>query len=232
MQHRAWWPTAQDSTHCTPQAPSSHSPSRLTDDINSMTPSAFSAKLTSVPAVLQVKQYDTAHSVSTTPADPPFTPKEAEVEALDWQTTLLQKVLPRPKSTEPEAIPITASSSQQHSSAKLNTQPQKKGCNEASQGLLYTLLPKQQSSSGNGTSSPALYYAGVVLDPLSRAKLLSWAQPMHSCLSADHMTLLFRPGLEAAEKLPLGSTVELPVLAKMHDAVTQVCVITTSCHLL
>ena len=231
MQHRAWWPTAQDNTHSTPQPPSSHSLRRLTDVINGMTPSAFSAKVRSAPAVLQVDQFGTAHSVSTTSADPLFTPKDAEAEALDWQTTLLQKVLPRPKSTEPEAIPITASSSQQHSSAKLNTQPQRKGCNEAPQGLLYTFLPKQQSSSGTGTSSPALYYAGVFLDPLSRAKLLSWAQPMHSCLSADHMTLLFRPGLEAAEKLPLGCTVELPVLAKMHDAVTQVCVITT-CQLL
>ena len=227
MQHRAWWPTAQDSIHSTFQLPSSHSPSRLTDAtdvINGMTPSASSAKGRSVPAVLQAEQFGTAHSVGTTPADPLLTPKDAEVDALDWQTTLLQKVLPRPKSTEPEAIPITASSSQTHSGAKLITQPQRKGCNEAPQGLLYTLLPKQQDS-----SSPALYYAGVFLDPLSRARLLSWAQPMHSCLSADHMTLLFRPGLEAAEKLPLGSTVELPLLAKMHDAVTQVCVITTCC---
>ena len=80
--------------------------------------------------------------------------------------------------------------------------------------------PTAQKSSQ--TKQSVLLYAGIFLDSFSIAKLLYWAPPVYSCLSADHLTLLYRPSAEDLGPLPLGDTVELEVTVKMHDAAVQV----------
>lgn len=203
---------------------------------------AHKAAICSSATVDLAQRSSTPGSVSLSPSRTTLVPEEDGAGTLDWQTSLLQKVLPRPKTAdlvqptiatashsqqqrtpskqlrspavEPAHIHDSTSADQLRSSSLIST--------TQSHSLSSALQPEQQSSTLGKVQLPALHYAAIFLDPLSRAKLLSWAQPMHSCLTADHMTLLFRPSLEDAENLPLGTTVELSVLAKMHDSVTQV----------
>lgn len=239
MPHRGWWPQAQQVEQLK-GSPSTEAVAACTETMDSLSLSAHSAPRSA--ASKETFQSSTACFISTSPQRTTSSPGEGDVDALDWQATLLQKILPRPKSAESEQqTSINASCTQQQIPSSLH-QPQPPMPNQDSntpplaqqhdssrsddklqpQAASSDLQSGQYSSNASRAQFPALHYAAVFLDPLSRAKLLAWAQPMHSCLSADHMTLLFRPSLADAKQLPLGTTEELTVLAKMHDAVTQV----------
>ncbi|KAL0046380.1 hypothetical protein WJX82_010916 [Trebouxia sp. C0006] len=71
------------------------------------------------------------------------------------------------------------------------------------------------------SSNPPLLYAGVFLDPLSTARLLSFASPKHSKLSADHLTMIYRPSQDILSSLTLGLVVDLQVLGKVEDSALQ-----------
>ncbi|KAL0032695.1 hypothetical protein WJX79_003892 [Trebouxia sp. C0005] len=68
---------------------------------------------------------------------------------------------------------------------------------------------------------PPLLYAGIFLDPLSTARLLSFAPPKHSKLSADHLTMIYRPSQELLRSLTLGLAVDFQVLGKIEDSTLQ-----------
>ncbi len=133
--------------------------------------------------------------------------------ALDWQTMLLQKLLP--KSNISAAQRQSAAPSQAQSSPTVTVGPAAGPQSEASSTTCRqssVLLPED----------PPFLYAGILLDPLSIARLLSWASPRHSKLSADHLTLIYRPSKEQVEGLTLGLEVQLQVLGKAQDVATQV----------
>lgn len=241
MPHRRWWPQAQQVVHLKGSV-STEAVAACTDTLDSLSLPAHKASRSV--ADKETSQPSTACSINTSPHSSTSNTDEGDADALDWQATLLQKILPCPKSAEPEQqTNITASCTQQHMPSGLH-QPQPLVSSQDSdtplaqqhhsrrsdgkpqpQAASSALQPDQYTSTASKAikaQPPVLHYAAVFLDPLSRAKLLAWAQPMHSCLSADHMTLLFRPSLADAKQLPLGTTEELTVLAKMHDAVTQV----------
>ena len=158
-------------------------------------------------------------------------PADASAEDLDWQKLCLQTILPRPKSAEPVQATSAKPPSPQHNSPGSPSQRQRNPGHllPGQPGSLGAILAQKHRSTTAEAQLHALHYAAVFLDPLSVAKLLAWAPPVHSCPTADHMTLLFRPSFAAAEQLPLGTTVELSVTAKTHNSTTQVISTPDSC---
>jgi hypothetical protein len=83
------------------------------------------------------------------------------------------------------------------------------------------------ASAPNGALSPPRpqglrpHYAAVFLTEKSRAALLQHAPPLHETVSADHMTLAYRPTPEACTALPLGRDVPLFVAGAAADYRTQ-----------
>ena len=129
-------------------------------------------------------------------------------ESLDWQTQLLQTLLPKCNISVVQQK--SAASRQSDSIASRNT-------SLAPDSHRQMLLAKAPRS-----SNPPLLYAGVFLDPLSTARLLSFASPKHSKLSADHLTMVYRPSQDILSSLTLGLVVDLQVLGKVEDSALQV----------
>lgn len=67
-----------------------------------------------------------------------------------------------------------------------------------------------------------IHYAGVFLAEPSRDRVLQHAPPLHESVSADHMTLAYRPSLEACLELPLGEDAPLFVEGVAADYRAQV----------
>ena len=133
----------------------------------------------------------------------------------EWQTELLQTLLPK----------CNISAVQQQSAA--SRQGDSIACKSA------RLAPDMHSqmllSKAPRSSSPPLLYAGIFLDPLSTACLLSFASPKHSQLSADHLTMIYRPSQELLRSLTLGLVVDLQVLGKVEDSALQVNLLAQAC---
>ena len=227
MAHRGWWPTAQHSLTDAKVLSIMHSEVKPALHKSAK---ASSTPITAAPVCEPSKHLCQALRPSSPDAIP--SPAEALGEDLDWQTELLQKVLPRPKSADAiQATPATPLPTEQHSPdlpSQKHSSPE--SLLEKQPGSLGAPLLQKHSSRIAEAQSHALHYAAVFLDRLSVAKLLAWTAPhMHSCLTADHMTLLFRPSFAAAEQLPLGTSVELSVTAKMHNSTAQVILVADSC---
>ena len=129
-------------------------------------------------------------------------------ETLDWQTQLLQTLLPQ----------CDISAVQQQSAA--SRQSDSIACRSAK--LAPNLHSQMLLSEAPRSSHPPLLYAGIFLDPLSTARLLSFASPKHSQLSADHLTMIYRPSQEILSSLTLGLVVDFQVLGKVEDSALQV----------
>ncbi len=129
-------------------------------------------------------------------------------ESLDWQTQLLQTLLPK----------CHISAVQQQSVA--SRQSDSTACRSAR--LAPDLHSQMLLSKAPRSSNPPLLYAGIFLDPLSTARLLSFASPKHSQLSADHLTMIYRPSQDFLSGLTLGLVVDLQVLGKVEDSALQV----------
>lgn len=129
-------------------------------------------------------------------------------DSLDWQTELLQTLLPK----------CNISAVQQQSAA--SRQGDSIACRNAR--LAPELHGQMLLSKAPQSSNLPLLYAGIFLDPLSTARLLSFASPKHSKLSADHLTIIYRPSQELLRSLTLGLVVDLQVLGKIEDSALQV----------
>ena len=129
-------------------------------------------------------------------------------DSLDWQTQLLQTLLPK----------CNISAVQQQSAA--SRQGDSIACKSAR--LAPDLHSQMLLSKAPRSPSPPLLYAGIFLDPLSTARLLSFLPPKHSQLSADHLTIIYRPSQEILSSLTLGLAVDLQVLGRVEDSALQV----------
>ncbi len=67
-----------------------------------------------------------------------------------------------------------------------------------------------------------IHYAAVFLNEASRDRLLQHAAPLHESVSADHMTLAYRPSLDLCLELPLGREAALFVEGAACDYRAQV----------
>lgn len=67
------------------------------------------------------------------------------------------------------------------------------------------------------------YFAGVFLTASSRDALCSHFPPTHSDVSADHVTLRYRPDLDFCRQLPLGKSVILHTAGCLSNSRIQVC---------
>ena len=67
-----------------------------------------------------------------------------------------------------------------------------------------------------------IHYAAVFLNEASRDRLLQHAAPLHESVSADHMTLAYRPSLDLCLELPLAREAALFVEGAVCDYRTQV----------
>ena len=74
---------------------------------------------------------------------------------------------------------------------------------------------------GPASPSPPVRYAAVFLDAASRAALLAAVPPRYPCVTADHVTLAFRPPAAAAAALPLGTTIGVDVVGMADDGDAQ-----------
>ena len=63
---------------------------------------------------------------------------------------------------------------------------------------------------------PEVLYAGIFLDDAARDQLLSLAPAVFANVSADHLTLRFRPSTDWLRQLPLGQHV---TLTSMYEAI-------------
>ncbi len=138
-------------------------------------------------------------------------------ESLDWQTQLLQTLLPK---CNISAVQQQSAASRQGDSIAC------KSTRVAPDVHSQMLLSKAPRS-----SNPPLLYAGIFLDPLSTARLLAFASPKHSQLSADHLTMIYRPSQEALSSLTLGLVVDLQVLGKVEDSALQVKLLAFACKM-
>lgn len=77
-----------------------------------------------------------------------------------------------------------------------------------------------------GSSSAAeqaeIYYAGVFLTPTSQRLLRQAVAPRHPEVSADHVTLKFKPGRDACLQLPLGTSILIRVTGLASTTEVQV----------
>ena len=226
MAHRGWWPTAQHSVTDIPVHSKIYSGMKPAPQM-----SAASSNTASSAASVCIPPKQLCPGLPSSSLDATSSPEEASAEDLDWQTLCLQTILHRPNSAEPLQATATKSRPREHISPDMPAQSQRSPGHELPEqpGSLGAPLPQKHSSTSAEAQSHALHYAAVFLDRLSVAKLLAWSPPVHSCPTADHMTLLFRPTYPAAEQLPLGTSVELTVLAKMHNSITQVTFVVGSC---
>ncbi len=67
-----------------------------------------------------------------------------------------------------------------------------------------------------------IHYAAVFLSDSSRDRVLQHAPPLHETVSADHMTLAYRPLLDLCLELPLGREAPLFVEGLACDYRVQV----------
>ena len=156
---------------------------------------------------LQCSSTDISSTVNrTTSSEAPssaYTSVQLDDESLTWQEILVQKLLPK----------CSMSASKQTQAPSPQTSP------IASSAMSILLSGKHDTKA---TSSQGWQYAGIFLDPLSTARLLSWAPPRHTRLQGDCMTLVVKPSPEQISSLDLGSKVSLPVLARTENAAIQV----------
>lgn len=138
-------------------------------------------------------------------------------ESLDWQTQLLQTLLPKCNISAVQEQP--AASRQGGSIACRSTR------------LAPDLHSQMLLSKAPRSLHPPLLYAGIFLDPLSTARLLSFAPPKHSKLSADHLTMIYRPSQELLRSLTLGLAVDFQVLGKIEDSTLQVQLLAYACKM-
>lgn len=67
-----------------------------------------------------------------------------------------------------------------------------------------------------------IHYAAVFLSDSSRDRVLQFAPPLHEAVSADHLTMAYRPSLQACLELPLGREAQLFVEGVASDYRAQV----------
>eukprot|EP00878_Enallax_costatus_P022975 GHUV01024418.1.p1 GENE.GHUV01024418.1~~GHUV01024418.1.p1 ORF type:complete len:476 (+),score=74.09 GHUV01024418.1:453-1880(+) len=74
------------------------------------------------------------------------------------------------------------------------------------------------------SQATCVMYVGVFLTPASREVLLSVVPPKHPCISADHMTLAYKPSIIQLLDYPLGVEVPLKILGHAADSRAQAAV--------
>ena len=203
MRCRGWWPAAGTAN----TEPAKHRERPFAEAACTVQ----SGKHTTI----QDKQHINKHAIPDSPKQTVSSETlvlQSTTDNLDWQTLLLQKLLP--KCNVAAAQTQLAAHSQSEAIISRATEPATEAHSQDSLPML--LQPPVP------LSSPSFQYAGIFLDPLSAARLLSWAPPRHSKLSADHLTLLYRPSQEQMQSLTLGLQVDLPIVAKAHDLAIQV----------
>lgn len=82
------------------------------------------------------------------------------------------------------------------------------------QGLTDTVTSAAARSTG---STQGVHYAAVFLTEESKDRVLHSAPPLHEAVSADHMTLAYRPTLDQCLELPLGRQAALFVEGVVSD---------------
>ncbi|DBA98882.1 TPA: hypothetical protein ACH3X1_014639 [Trebouxia sp. C0004] len=208
MHCRQWWPAAESGK--TQRTIDASQQASCTATNIACAPQHFSATQGQETAQVQMKQpgSDLAGPVSTEQKG--LLKRQSAQhsdESLDWQTELLQTLLPK----------CNISAVQQQSTA--SRQGDSIACKNAR--LAPDLHSQMLLSKAPRSSNPPLLYAGIFLDPLSTARLLSFVCPKHSKLTADHLTMLYRPSQELLRSLTLGLVVDLQVLGKIEDSTLQ-----------
>ena len=204
MQYRHWWP-AEDTLGRGHGDDAAQKACCSCSDVPPLL--GLSAAQSTVEVQVQHKQQEVAEPASSERSDSSKDPTApVNDSSLDWQTDLLQMLLPKCKSSAAQQQPAVAK--QAEGTAPKAAQPA-----YASQ--------RSPSKAQQSSNSPFLY-AGIFLEPLSRARLLSWSPPRHSKLSADHLTLMYRPIQNQLDSLTLGLQVELQMIYRAEDSAVQV----------
>ena len=208
MHHRQWWPAAEHLTCKTAASTVVNNGAVEKCEPAAGNMSARSGGLAQAGFKGMLAAEASEASCGLSPSSPSPLGKQSESTSLDWQTALLRKLLPKSNFTPSAPASHNNSSSQPAQHNPLDSSA--RSCVEGS------------NLSHTASSGPFLY-AGIFLDPLSSARLLAWCPPKHSQLSADHLTLLYRPSAEqVGSLLTLGASVELQVISKAQDSTIQV----------
>lgn len=205
MHHRQWWPAAEHLTCKTAASALVNNVEKCEAAAGNMSARSGGLAQAGFQGMLAAEASEASCGLSPSSRSP--LSKQSESTSLDWQTALLRKLLPNSNfmPSAPASHNIQSSQPAQHDLLDSNARSLVKGSNES-----------------NTASTGPFLYAGVFLDPLSSARLLAWCPPKHSQLSADHLTLLYRPSAEQVGSLPtLGASVELQVIYKAQDSTIQ-----------
>lgn len=68
-------------------------------------------------------------------------------------------------------------------------------------------------------------YVGVFLTPESRERLLSFVPPLYEQVTADHLTIMFKPDDLTVENMPIGKKVRLKLVGHAHDDLVQAAIV-------
>ena len=221
MLHRQWWPAARGSTiNDAASSPDNILLEQPAAGFRSPESCKASPKQAHFPKDLRSSQASAQTHKQLEASQSESASTQHESETLDWQTALLRKLLPN--SVIPPLQDDSATS--QDGGQALPQAAQSQHLQDA-QTVLRATQQQAQTTAKAQTKGP-VHYAGIFLDALSTARLLAWAPPKYSQLSADHLTLLYKPSLEDIGSLTLGLPVELQIILKAQDSAIQVCSMT------